>query len=86
MEKAGSILGIPCDLRPPTRARIRERIWNPDNPRIIVPRVFGAGWTINLGRLKQENEILFWAAAAIYAYGLLKLLRRMFGKCRSCRR
>jgi Family of unknown function (DUF5808) len=48
----GSIAGkIPYDLRRPTRARIRQRLWNPADRRLLVPTVFGVGWTINLGRL-----------------------------------
>jgi Family of unknown function (DUF5808) len=42
---------IPYDLRRPTLARIRERLWNPGDRRILVPTVFGVGWTVNLGRL-----------------------------------
>ncbi len=83
MEKTGTILGIPYDIRRPTLERFRERIWNPDNPQIIVPRFFGAGWDINLGRLKQENEKLFWIVVALYALGILNALRRM---CRQCKK
>jgi hypothetical protein len=47
----GSIAGgIPYDLRPPTLARVRERLWNPSDRRVVVPTVFGVGWTVNLGR------------------------------------
>ena len=42
---------IPYDLRRPTLARIRQRLWNPADRRILVPTVFGVGWTVNLGRL-----------------------------------
>jgi hypothetical protein len=50
----GAIAGrIPYDLRRPTLARARERIWNPADRRIIVPTVFGVGWTVNLGRLLE---------------------------------
>jgi hypothetical protein len=44
---------IPYDLRPPTIARVKERLWNPADRRILVPTVFGVGWTVNLGRLLQ---------------------------------
>ncbi len=44
---------IPYDLRLPTAQRYRERLWAPENPRVIVPRVFGVGWTVNLGRLAK---------------------------------
>ena len=50
----GSIAGrLPYDLRPPTLARVRERLWNPADRRILVPTVFGVGWTVNLGRLLE---------------------------------
>jgi Family of unknown function (DUF5808) len=48
----GSILGaIPYDLRVPTAARFRERLWAPDDSRVFMPQVFGVGWTINIGRV-----------------------------------
>lgn len=42
---------VPYDLRPPTLARVHERLWNGADRRILVPTVFGVGWTVNLGRL-----------------------------------
>jgi Family of unknown function (DUF5808) len=48
----GSILGaIPYDLRVPTAARFRERLWAPDDSRVFMPQVFGVGWTVNIGRV-----------------------------------
>lgn len=47
----GSVLGVPYELRPPTLARARERLWSPDRPGVLVPTLFGAGWTVNAGRL-----------------------------------
>jgi hypothetical protein len=48
----GTLAGVvPYDLRKPTMARARERMWAPDDPRIVMPRVFGVGWTLILGRL-----------------------------------
>jgi len=43
----GSWHGLPYDVRPPTVARHRLRYWNPDDPRLFTPKVFGAGWTVN---------------------------------------
>jgi hypothetical protein len=48
----GRLLGIPYDFRLPTMAKVRERIWAPANPDLLVPHVFGMGWTVNLGRLR----------------------------------
>jgi Family of unknown function (DUF5808) len=53
----GLIAGrIPYDLRPPTLTRVRERLWNTGDRRILVPTVFGVGWTVNLRQLlKRAN-------------------------------
>jgi hypothetical protein len=44
---------VPYDLRPPTLDRLRERMWAPQNPQLVVPRAFGVGWTLNIGRVVQ---------------------------------
>jgi hypothetical protein len=41
---------VPYDFRPPSRARVRQRMRAPDRPGLISPQVFGVGWTLNLGR------------------------------------
>jgi hypothetical protein len=47
----GTVGGIvPYDFRMPTIERARSRWWNPDEPRLFVPQVFGVGWTINAAR------------------------------------
>jgi Family of unknown function (DUF5808) len=46
--RTGTWLGIPYDWRRPTRQRIRERWWNPDDRRLMTPRAFGWGWDVNL--------------------------------------
>jgi hypothetical protein len=46
----GRLGPFPYDLRPPTAARARERLWNPKGP-LIGPHVVGVGWTVNFGRL-----------------------------------
>ena len=38
---------IPFDFRPPTMEKAMSRLWNPDDPRVITPPVFGVGWSIN---------------------------------------
>ena len=42
---------VPYDLRVPTMARAKERVWNPDDERVFMPTIFGVGWTINLASL-----------------------------------
>lgn len=49
----GKVYGIPYDFRPPTFARIKDAMWNPDDERLFTPRAFGVGWTVNLARLMQ---------------------------------
>ena len=50
----GSIAGrVPYDLRTPTLARAHERLWNRSDRRILVPTVFGVGWTVNFGGLLE---------------------------------
>jgi hypothetical protein len=47
----GTVGFVPYDFRLPTLERARSRWWNPDEPRLFVPQVFGVGWTINVARL-----------------------------------
>jgi hypothetical protein len=48
----GMLAGVvPYDLRWPTLTRVRERMWAPEDARIVMPRVLGVGWTLNLGRV-----------------------------------
>ena len=54
----GNVLGVPYDFRPPTLDRLRSRLWNPNDERIIVPQVIGLGWTINLYQLKRRAQLL----------------------------
>ena len=43
----GRIIGIPYDFRWPTIERIREKVWNNSTSCIIMPHIFGIGWSIN---------------------------------------
>jgi hypothetical protein len=50
----GRVVGVvPYDLRPPTLARFRNALWNPDNPSLLAPHPFGVGWTVNLARVRE---------------------------------
>ena len=42
---------VPYDFRMPTFERAKERLWDPEAPSVVGPRVFGVGWTVNVGRL-----------------------------------
>ena len=48
----GRVLGcVPYDLRPVTLHRVRVALWSPEDPRLLLPRAFGVGWSPNVGRL-----------------------------------
>jgi Family of unknown function (DUF5808) len=49
--KTGTFLGIPYDWHRPTAARMKSRFSNRSEPRLLVPKSYGWGWTINLARL-----------------------------------
>jgi Family of unknown function (DUF5808) len=42
---------VPYDFRRPTLARLRERLWAPEDPHVMTPQLFGVGWSVNFGRL-----------------------------------
>lgn len=54
----GRFLGMPYDFRPPTAERISARWWNPADPRVLMPRVFGMGWTVNFGAAAVRMGII----------------------------
>jgi hypothetical protein len=56
MSKTGKFLGIPYDWRPPTAARVKQRWWNPSDPRLFTPKSFGWGYDINLARLLRRKS------------------------------
>ena len=47
----GHVAGIPYDFRVPTPSRARDTLWQPSNSSLLVPTLFGVGWTLNLYRL-----------------------------------
>ncbi|MBN9374424.1 MAG: hypothetical protein J0I40_03325 [Cellulomonas sp.] len=42
---------VPYDFRMPTLERAKERLWNPEASSFVGPRVFGVGWTVNVGKI-----------------------------------
>ena len=71
MKSHGRILGlVPYDLRVPTLARTRERVWNAGDERFFVPTVFGAGWTVNLRSAPRHPlQALLLAAFILWRIG-----------------
>jgi len=51
LAKTGKFLGVPYDWRRPTLARAKSRLWNPSEPRLLVPKTFGWGYDVNFARL-----------------------------------
>ena len=54
----GRFLGIPYDWRVPTPARMKARWWNREDRRLLTPKVFGWGWTINLYQLLRRLGLM----------------------------
>ena len=54
----GRILGMPYDFRGANTDRVAERMWNPADPRIFMPRLFGIGWTVNFGAIAVKLGLI----------------------------
>jgi hypothetical protein len=54
----GRVLGMPYDFRGANTTRIAERIWNPSDPRVFMPRLFGVGWTFNFGAIAVKAGLI----------------------------
>ena len=52
----GVVFGVPYDFRAPSLAHLRQRFWNPDDPRMFTPPLFGVGWSLNLAQLRQGGR------------------------------
>lgn len=45
---------VPYDFRPPSLARLRQTMWNPNDDRILVDTAFGVGWSVNLAAVRGK--------------------------------
>lgn len=54
----GRVLGIPYDVRVPSAERVAERLWNPSDPRLLMPRIFGMGWDLNFGAIAVRLHLI----------------------------
>lgn len=54
----GRLLGVPYDVRPPSSAREASRWWNPLDRRVLVPKSWGVGWTVNVGALAVRTGVV----------------------------
>ena len=50
-KRTGTFLGMPYDWRKPTLSRLRERVWNPADCRLLTPKSFGWGYDLNVYEL-----------------------------------
>ncbi|MDO5701016.1 MAG: DUF5808 domain-containing protein [Bowdeniella nasicola] len=50
-EPQARILGIPIDVRGVSEPAVRLRMFDPENPDLLVPRAAGVGWDLNFGAL-----------------------------------
>ena len=57
-QPSGRILEVPYEFRAPTTDRLRDRLWNPDDPRVFTPPILGIGWSINLYQLAVRAQAL----------------------------
>lgn len=55
---SGSLLGVPYDLRAPHIDRFADRWWNTADSRILVPKAFGIGWTVNFGAVARHLHLI----------------------------
>ena len=53
----GSLMGVPYDFRFPTLERIREKVWNKNTSRIVMPHPFGVGWSLNFYPLLHAKMV-----------------------------
>ena len=57
-ETLGRVLGMPVDVRGTTDPHVRSRVFDPSDPRMVVPRVLGAGWRLNYGAVAVRLGLL----------------------------
>lgn len=53
-EPQGYFLGMPYEWRRPTMHRLKHRMWNKEDDRIVVPRWYGWGYDVNLHALGRR--------------------------------
>jgi hypothetical protein len=52
------VFGVPVETRGPVSAQVRSRVWDPANPHLFVPRLFGVGWALNLGAVAVRAGLI----------------------------
>jgi hypothetical protein len=49
---------MPYDIGRPTIRKIANRLWNPADPRIFMPKILGIGWDVNFGAIAVKLGLL----------------------------
>lgn len=57
-EPARTFARLEYDFRRPTVGRLKHRMWNPDDPRLLTPKAFGWGLDANLYWLAHPGRWL----------------------------
>lgn len=57
-EVQGHFLRIPYNWRKPTAERYKNRLWNPDDERVLIPKTFGWGYEVNLYEVGRRLGVL----------------------------
>jgi len=60
----GRVCGIPYDFRRPTWREIASRLYAPGAP-MLVPKVWGCGWTLNLANRASQVLIALCVIGAL---------------------
>jgi hypothetical protein len=53
-DKRGTLLGMPYDFEVPTMDRLRRSVWDPDDRRVLTPKVYGWGNSMNVHALARR--------------------------------
>ena len=56
--KAGKFLGLPYDWRALSISRVKQRMWNANDQRVLTPKVLGWGYTINFYALARRIGLI----------------------------
>jgi len=56
--RVGRFRGIPYDWRALSWSRVKQRIWNPRDQRILTPKAFGWGYTVNFYALARRVGLI----------------------------
>ena len=53
-DKRGTFLRMPYDLEWATPERLRRSVWDPADRRILTPKVYGWGYSLNLHAMARR--------------------------------